>query len=184
MELYSYHFSFGIHIIAVVSWMAALFYVGRLFVYHQEALNTADGAEPLTPEVRAALQKQYSSMERRLLSIIASPALVLTIVFGLDLALRSNAFAQSWIHWKMMLVIALVGYHMCAVGIMLKLRRSQPTMSSRQLRLFNEVAPMLFTGIVFLAIFKQPLPALIATLIVIGVVTLSYLFIRLLSRRA
>ncbi len=164
MELYSHHFSLGIHIIAMVSWMAALFLAGQLLTYHRKALSTADGAKPLTPEVRAALQKQYSFMERRLLSVIATPALMLTIAFGIELALRSNAFAQSWIHWKMMLVIALVGYHMYAVGIMLKLRRSQPVMSSRRLHLFIKLMGiMLFMGIILLAIYKQSPSALIVT---------------------
>ncbi|BBM89364.1 hypothetical protein COTS27_01063 [Spirochaetota bacterium] len=185
--LFNYNFFLGLHIISMLSWMAGLFYVVRLFVYHSEALEQVakkPGAAEIEsePAETKVLLAQFSLMERRLLGVIASPAMILTIITGFYIAIVSGAFAQSWLHWKLMLVFALVIYHFYSVGLMLKLRRGRVVMRSRYIRLFNEIAPVIFVGIVFLVTYKQPMLAVGGASVVIGVVLFIYLLF-LLGKR-
>ncbi len=87
------------HIIFVIFWMAGLFMLPRLFVYHQEcAPNSLENA-------------LWIDRERKLLKIILWPAMVLVWIFGLSLALTIGAFAQPWFHLKLAAVLGLTFYH-------------------------------------------------------------------------
>lgn len=130
------------HIIFVVFWMAGLFMLPRLFVYHQEA-------EPDSPE-----NAQWIERERKLLSIILMPSIGVVWVFGLALAFAVDAWGQGWFHAKLALVIALSAYHGYLRGYARKLERGERPLSGRQLRLLNEVPGVAVALIVILVVIK------------------------------
>ncbi|MEG3176745.1 CopD family protein [Sphingomonas sp. RB3P16] len=134
------------HLIFVIFWMAGLFMLPRYLVYHQEA---AIGS----PE--AAL---WVERETKIRTIILTPSLVLVWLLGLTLAanlgLFSGASGLGWLHFKLLLVVILSGYHGWAVGYAKKLANGKPTLTGRQLRLINEVPAVLVTFIVILAIVQ------------------------------
>src|SRR4030081_282807 len=89
----------ALHVIAVISWMAGMLYLPRLFVYHCEA------------EIGSRQSETFKVMERRLLKAIINPAMILTWLLGLYLALAGPGFTAGWLHEKLLLVIALSGVH-------------------------------------------------------------------------
>src|SRR5690606_24991655 len=101
------------HIIFVVFWMAGLFMLPRLFVYHQEA-------EPGTPENAAWVDR-----ERKLLKIILNPSIVVVWALGIALAFSIDAWDQGWLHAKLALVLALSGYHGFLAAYAKKLARGE-----------------------------------------------------------
>ena len=115
------------HLIFVIFWMAGLFMLPRFFVYHQEA---AAGS----PEDAAWVER-----ERRLLRIILTPSIVVVWLLGLLLAFSIDAWSQGWFHAKLLLVLALSGYHGWMAGYAKKLARGERPLEGRKLRLLNEV---------------------------------------------
>ena len=136
------------HIIGVIVWFAGLFYLGRLFVYHQEA-NALPELE------RSTLKLQFSLMEKRLYYGITWPGLCISIFFGT--AMTFELGLQNWLHAKIALVATLVVYHFWCGQLRKKLLNEKCTWSGRQLRLFNEVPSLLLVTIVFVAVFKNAL---------------------------
>lgn len=130
------------HIIFVIFWMAGLFMLPRYFVYHQEA---AEGS----PE-----NAVWTDRERKLLKIILNPSLVVVWVLGLVLAYTTGAFSQGWFHAKLLLVLALSGYHGYLAGYHKKLAAGQRTLTGKQLRLFNEVPGIAAALIVVLVVVR------------------------------
>jgi putative membrane protein len=100
----------SIHIIFVVSWMAGLFYIVRLFVYHIEA---NDKPEP----DRSILQKQFITMEQRLWNAITTPAMILTVLSGLYMLIRLQLYDQPWMMVKLGFVGGLLIYHFICQNI-------------------------------------------------------------------
>jgi len=90
----------ALHIIAVISWMAGLFYLPRLFIYHSDA------------EPGSVQSETFKVMERRLLRVIMNPAMMLTWLFGLYLAWSVHGFQGGWLHAKIGLVLALTAVHL------------------------------------------------------------------------
>ena len=131
----------ALHVIFVVTWFAGLFYLPRLFVYHVE---TGD----------AAMRAQLKVMERRLLGITHIGG-GLALVFGLALIWLVPAYLdQAWLHAKLTLVAALVGYHLYLVRLKNAFAADRLLWSSRWLRWFNEIPSVLLIGIVLLAVLK------------------------------
>ncbi|TIT74487.1 MAG: TIGR00701 family protein, partial [Mesorhizobium sp.] len=97
-----------IHVIAVISWMAGMLYLPRLFVYHADA------------EKGSAQSETFKVMERRLLRAIINPAMIATWVFGLWLAWKGFAFHGGWLHAKIALVLVLSGLHGYLAGAVRK----------------------------------------------------------------
>jgi putative membrane protein len=129
------------HIIFVVTWFAGLFYLPRLFVYHAVATD-ALGLE------------RFVVMERRLFSIMTFGA-TLAVVFGVSMIIAAPGYLHfGWLHVKLTLVAALIGYHIWCRGLMTALREGRNTHSQRWYRLFNEVPALLLIGIVILAAVK------------------------------
>ena len=129
------------HIIFVVTWFAGLFYLPRLFVYHAVATD-AVGLE------------RFVVMERRLFSIMTFGA-TLAVVFGVSMIIAAPGYLHfGWLHVKLTLVAALIGYHIWCRGLMTALREGRNTHSQRWYRLFNEVPALLLIGIVILAAVK------------------------------
>ena len=130
------------HVIFVIFWMAGLFMLPRLFVYHQE---TAAGS----PENALWVER-----EGRLLRIILTPSMIVVWVLGIALALGSGAFSQGWLHAKLLIVLGLSGYHGFLSAYAKKLARGERTLSGRTLRLLNEVPGLAAVIIVVLVIVK------------------------------
>lgn len=130
------------HIIFVIFWMAGLFMLPRLFVYHQEA---PEGSEEAA---------RYVERERRLLKIILMPSMVVVWVLGLALAWTTGAFGSGWFHAKLLLVLALSGYHGWLAGYARKLARGERSLEGKQLRLLNEVPGLAALLIVVLVVVK------------------------------
>lgn len=130
------------HIIFVIFWMAGLFMLPRLFVYHQEA-------EPGSPE-----NAQWIDRERKLLRIILAPSLVVVWVLGIALAYSLDAWAQHWLHVKLLLVLGLSAYHGYLASYAKKLARGERALSGKTLRLLNEVPGVAAALIVVLVVVK------------------------------
>ena len=140
----------SLHIIFVVSWMAGLFYIVRLFVYHIEANDKPD-------QERLILQRQFIVMEHKLWYIITTPAMVLTLLTGTYLMLDARWYQQDWMMVKLAFVVGLLLYHFTCQGIINQLKKDVFRWTSTQLRIWNEVATILLVAIVFTVILKSTL---------------------------
>ncbi len=130
------------HLIFVIFWMAGLFMLPRLFVYHQEA---AAGSEEAA---------KFADRERKLLKIILNPSMILVWILGLALASTIGAWSMGWFGAKLLLVIGLSGYHGYLIGYSKKLARGEQPLSGKTLRLLNEVPAIAIAIIVVLVIVK------------------------------
>jgi protoporphyrinogen IX oxidase len=137
-----YLMSKSLHIVSVISWMAGILYLYRLFVYHAE-------------ETEEIVKTRFRVMESRLYSYITVPAMVASLVFGtLMLLLQPNQFAAPWLHGKLLLVAALVAVTLFAQHQIEVLETGNAPLSSRTYRILNEVPTVLMIVIVFLVVFK------------------------------
>jgi protoporphyrinogen IX oxidase len=140
------------HIVAFVAWFAGLFYLPRLFVYHVEANEQPEA-------VRAILKAQYGLMERRLYSIIMTPAMFVTIAMAIGMvSLAPDLLHQPWLQVKLALVAVLVAYHVYCKRIMGRLAAGETPFTAQQFRWLNEFPTFLLVVVVMLAIFKNDLP--------------------------
>ena len=130
------------HLIFVIFWMAGLFMLPRYFVYHQEST-------PGSPE-----EALWVERERKLRKIILGPSIALVWLLGLALAFTIGAWDQGWFHAKLLVVIALSGYHGWLAGYAKKLARGERPLEGKTLRLLNEVPGVAVAVIVILAIVK------------------------------
>ena len=139
----------AIHIIFFVSWMAGLFYIVRLFVYHIEA-NEMPETE------RVVLQRQFVLMEHKLWYYITTPAMILTVLAGGGMLYINPALlSANWMLVKLSFVVILLTYHFICQRIMGQLKQGIFRWSSTQLRLWNEVATILLVAIVFTVVLKS-----------------------------
>lgn len=145
----AYPYIKALHLVAVVSWFAGLLYIVRLFIYHVEA-----GARPEAE--RKLLQAQFAIMERRLWFGITWPAFVATAAFGTWLMVLIRAWEMPWFHLKLGLLIPLIGYHLYCGRIRKDLAAGTCRLTSKWLRVWNEVATLLLFAIVFAAVLKSP----------------------------
>ena len=134
----------SLHLIAVISWMAGLLYLPRIFVYHAENLK-----EKNTSSI-------FKIMERKLYFYIMTPAMILTWIFGLILisSLGFEALSTIWIKLKLLLVILLTSYHFYLSKLLGDFKIDQNTKSSNFFRIINEVPTILLILIVFIVVFK------------------------------
>ncbi|HEY1025708.1 MAG TPA: protoporphyrinogen oxidase HemJ [Sphingobacteriaceae bacterium] len=147
MEAYLY--VKAVHIIFVVSWMAGLFYIVRLFIYHTEANGRPE-------QERSVLHRQFEVMESKLWNIITTPAMVLTVIAGATmLYLNPALFQMNWMLVKLAFVAGLLAYHFICQNIIRQLKRGVFKWSSTKLRLWNEVATIFLVAIVFVVILKN-----------------------------
>ncbi len=138
----------ALHIVSVVSWFAGLLYVVRLFVYITEAHDR-------THAESAILLPQLKLMARRLWFGITWPAGIATIVFGTGM-IHFFWPMPPWLLVKVGLVTLLCGYHLCCHWIHRRLQADEAPLSSRALRIWNEVATLLLVCIVFVVVLKDP----------------------------
>jgi len=130
------------HLIFVIFWVAGLFMLPRYYVYHQEAA-------PGSPE-----EARWIDRERKLRTIILTPAMVLVWVLGITLATTGGWWTAGWLHLKLLLVLGLTAYHGYMVGYGRKLAAGRRPVSGRALRLMNEVPGIATAAIVILVIVK------------------------------
>jgi putative membrane protein len=132
----------ALHVVAIISWMAGMLYLPRLFVYHSEAKTGSVQSET------------FKVMERRLLRAIMNPAMAVAWVTGLWLAWNAGYFHDGWLHGKLLLVVLLSGVH----GMLSRHRRDfaadRNRHSQKFYRIINEVPTLLMVGIVILVIVK------------------------------
>jgi putative membrane protein len=133
----------SLHIIFMVTWMAAIFYLPRLFVYHCQALAEGD----MRGDVR------FKVMERKLYWGIMTPGAVLTWVFGLWLWL-GYGITGKWLMWKLLLVLGLVAFHGLCHWHLLRFARGANRHSERYFRLINEIPVITLVGAVLLVVLK------------------------------
>ncbi|WP_157526924.1 CopD family protein [Mucilaginibacter ginkgonis] len=129
--------------------MAGLFYIVRLFIYHTEAQAKPDAE-------RIILSTQFELMERKLMNIITTPSMLLTLAAGIAMLFIAPAWLQQpWLHIKLAFVGGLIVYHIICIRKMQQMRRGIYTWTSTQLRIWNEVATLFLFAIVFLAVMKN-----------------------------
>ncbi len=133
----------SLHIIFVITWMAAIFYLPRLFVYHVQALNEND----------ARGSERFKIMERKLFNGIMTPGAVLSIVFGLWLWL-GYGIGGGWLHAKLALVLLLMVFHWVCWSHLRAFRDDRNTHSERYFRIINELPVFLLFGIVIFVVLK------------------------------
>jgi putative membrane protein len=131
----------SLHIIFMVTWMAGLFYLPRLFVYHAQA------------DDRISIDR-FKIMERKVFWGIATPGGVLTILFGLWLWLGWFQGAGLWLHAKLALVAVLAGYHLWCGKLMMDFRREKNRHGHLWYRWFNEFPVLVLVAVVLLVVYK------------------------------
>ena len=132
----------AVHVMAIISWMAGMLYLPRLFVYHAEA-------GPGSPQ-----SQTFKVMEHRLLTIIMNPAMVIAWVLGLWLAWQSGYLTSLWFLAKLALVLALSAVHGHLSAAVRAFAEDRNTRSAGHWRMLNEVPALLMAGIVILVIVK------------------------------
>ena len=133
----------SLHLIAVISWMAGLLYLPRIFVYHSEALHDS--------------QKQvFKTMEKKLYNYIMMPAMLLTWLFGVLLiySLGFEIFQEIWMQIKIVSVLILTHYHFMLGKYLQDFATDSNRKSSRFFRIINEVPTIILIVVVFVVVFK------------------------------
>ncbi|MDC3016823.1 protoporphyrinogen oxidase HemJ [Candidatus Pelagibacter sp.] len=133
----------SLHLIAVISWMAGLLYLPRIFVYHSENNNEI-------------ISNVFKTMERKLFYYIMTPAMILSWLFGLILIheIGFNQLASLWLKLKLILVLFLTAYHFYLGALLNKFKLDQNKKTSKFYRYINEMPTLLLIFIVFIVVFK------------------------------
>ncbi len=144
----------SIHIIAVVTWFAGLFYMPRLFVYFAEAENK-------TQIEKEILQAQFKIMQRRLWYGITWPSAIAVLIFGGSLLPQFFPLSNHpWLMIKLTFVAGLYGYQLFLHSIFKKQQSHHSSFSPMALRVINEISTLFLVSIVFLVVMKETLSAL------------------------
>ena len=134
----------SLHLIAVISWMAGLLYLPRIFVYHSET------------EKNDAQKETFKTMEKKLYKYIMMPAMILTWVFGILLihSLGFSVFQEIWMQIKIILIFFLTHFHFYLGKCLRNFASNQNTKSSKFYRIINEIPTIMLIIIIFLVVFK------------------------------
>ena len=137
----------SIHLIAVISWMAGLLYLPRIFEYHSEDVQN-NKSEDLT--------ETFKVMERRLLVYIMNPAKIVSRIFGVLLihTIGMDNFGSIWLQLKLAFVIILTIYHFFLFQCLRKFGENTNTYSPKFYRIINEIPTVLLIGIILVVVFK------------------------------
>ena len=133
----------SLHLIAVISWMAGLLYLPRIYVYHSENTNEI-------------VMSVFKTMERKLYFYIMTPAMILSWLFGLLLIseIGFEELGSLWLQLKLVLVIFLSIYHFYLGKLLIEFKNDQNQKSSKFYRYINEIPTLLLILIIFIVIFK------------------------------
>jgi|TARA_A100000164_G_scaffold321329_1_gene303916 putative membrane protein len=134
----------ALHLIAVISWMAGLLYLPRIFVYHSETKNNKDQSET------------FKLMEKRLYFYIMNPAMILSWIFGLLLIHTQGveSLGLLWVKIKLGLTLILTSYHFYLLIFLRDFQLNNNSKSSKFYRIINEVPTILLIIIIFVVVFK------------------------------
>lgn len=132
----------ALHIMAFTAWMAGMFYLPRLLVYHTGSTVGSEASET------------FKLMERRLLKAITTPAMVVTLLAGLALATTQGQWTDGWLHGKLLLVALVLACHGILAAHVRRFHVDERPRSATWYRVFNEVPTVLFIGIVLLVVLK------------------------------
>ena len=134
----------SLHLISVVSWMAGLLYLPRIFVYHVENIEKKQATDI------------FEVMERKLYNYIMRPAMILTWLFGIALIYLNGLeiFSQLWMQLKLFLVILLSIFHEYLGKCMISLKNNSNKKSAKYFRIINEIPTVMLIFVVFLVVFK------------------------------
>ena len=137
----------SIHLIAVISWMAGLLYLPRIFVYHSEAVQN-NKSEDLT--------SIFKVMESRLFVYIMNPAMIVSWIFGVLLlhTIGMNNFGSLWLQLKLFFVLILTIYHFFLFHCLRKFAQNNNYFSPKFYRIINEIPTVLLIGIILVVVFK------------------------------
>ena len=141
----NFYFLFkSLHLIAVISWMAGLLYLPRIFVYHVENVKKKEATDI------------FEIMEKRLFIFIMRPAMILTWVFGIILIyqLGTSTFSQVWLQIKLALVTFLTIFNEYLGRCLISLRNRTNMKSAKFFRIINEIPTITLILIVFFVVFK------------------------------
>ena len=134
----------SLHLIAVISWMAGLLYLPRIFVYHVENINDDNS------------KKIFKIMEKKLYFFIMMPAMILSWIFGLILIfiIGSDILLTLWTQIKLLLIVLLTFYHFYLGQCLKNLVFEKNNKTSKFFRIINEIPTILLILIVFIVVFK------------------------------
>ena len=134
----------SLHLIAVISWMAGLLYLPRIFVYHSENMNNKE------------ICTVFKTMEKKLFNFIMTPAMILSWLFGLVLisTIGFENLSLKWLQIKLILVILLTFYHFYLGAILVNFKNDIDKKTSKFYRWLNEVPTIVLILVVFVVIFK------------------------------
>ena len=137
----------SIHLIAVISWMAGLLYLPRIFVYHSEAIANNKSED---------LISTFKIMERRLFIYIMNPAMIASWIFGVLLihTIGADNLSSFWLQLKLLFVIILTMYHFFLFQCLRKFAKNNNLYSPRFYRIINEIPTVILIVIVFIIVFK------------------------------
>ena len=138
-----YLFFKSLHLIAVISWMAGLLYLPRIFVYHSEASHESQ-------------RSVFKIMEKKLYNYIMMPAMLLSWIFGIGLihSLGLSVFSELWMQIKIISVVILTHYHFTLGKYLRHFAIDDNQKSSRFFRFYNEIPTIILIVVIFVVIFK------------------------------
>ena len=133
----------SLHLIAVISWMAGLLYLPRIFVYHSEAEHESQ-------------KRVFKTMEKKLYNYIMMPAMLLSLFFGILLihSLGFSIFSELWMQIKSLAVVILTFYHFSLGKYLSDFAQDNNKSSSKFFRIYNEIPTVILIVVIFAAIFK------------------------------
>lgn len=132
----------SLHIMAFTAWMAGMWYLPRLMVYHADSPRGSASSET------------FKVMERRLLRAITTPAMVVTLLAGILLASVQGQWGEGWLHGKLLAVALMLACHGVLAAHVRRFQADERPRSAVWYRVFNEVPTVLFIVIVLLAVLK------------------------------
>ena len=137
----------SIHLIAVISWMAGLLYLPRIFVYHSEAVAKNKSED---------LMSTFKVMEKRLFFYIMNPAMIASWIFGglLIYTISIDNLSSLWLQLKLLFVVILTIYHFFLFNCLRKFSENNNTYSAKFFRIINEIPTVLLILIIFVIIYK------------------------------
>ena len=137
----------SIHLIAVISWMAGLLYLPRIFVYHSESIKDNRSED---------LISTFKIMERRLFVYIMNPAMIASWIFGMLLihSIGINNFGSFWLQLKLLFVVVLTIYHFFLFQCLQKFAENNNSFSPKFYRIINEIPTILLIFIILIVVFK------------------------------
>lgn len=158
----------ALHLVAVIAWFSGLFYLGRMFVFHREAM---DKPEP----DRSILISQFVTMEKGVYKLIINPAMMVMWTLGIAMIFNSPyLLGEGWLHGKLGIVFGLTLCQLYMKRVMVRMENGELVMNSRQFRLFNEVPTLALISVPMMAFLKNSLNPFIVFGIVAALAVLIF----------